>query len=155
MYMPPDEKKVLKLKLERHFFSYYKNWRPQDNYYYASENVGFLSNPEGRSEGTYSKYSSLDDKIDPFHFYFGLLKFGLGRATSDAAHEVREGLINREEAILLVKKYDQEFPTKSFQTFLNYCEITEEQFRFMEDKWRNKDLWYKEKNDWFLKYQVK
>ena len=32
------------------------------------------------------------------------IKFGIGRATSDAAHEVREGHITREEGIELVKK---------------------------------------------------
>ena len=154
MYMPPEQEKIEELNLERHFFSYYKNWRPQNNYYYASENTGFIANPEGRSEGTFSKYASLDDRIDPFHFYFGLLKFGLGRATSDAAHEIREGLIDRNEAISLVRKFDQEFPIKSFKIFLDYCEITEEEFRVIEDKWRNKDLWYKDGDNWLLKYQV-
>ena len=154
MYMPPEQEKIQELNLERHFFSYYKNWRPQNNYYYATENTGFIANPEGRSEGTFSKYASLDDKIDPFHFYFGLLKFGLGRATSDAAHEIREGLIERDEAIALVRKFDQEFPIKSFKTFLDYCEITEDEFRVIEDKWRNKNLWYRDGNNWLLKYQV-
>ena len=36
--------------------------------------------------------------------YFMLLKFGIGRATSDAAHEIREGVIEREEAVQLDKK---------------------------------------------------
>jgi len=154
IYMPPDPKKIHDLKIERHFFSYYKNWRPQDNYYYAVENTGFLPKPDGRSEGTFSKYASIDDQIDPFHFYFMLLKFGIGRATSDAAHEIREGLIEREEAVALVNKFDAEFPQKSLQTFLDYCDITEEEFRRIEDKWRNEDIWIKDGEEWKLKYQV-
>ena len=154
MYMPPSSQKLQSSKIERHFFSYYKNWRPQDHYYYAVQNTGFLPNPDGRSEGTFSKYASLDDKIDPFHFYFMLLKFGIGRATSDAAHEIREGLIDRSEAVALVKKFDTEFPQKSLKTFLEYCEFSEEEFFAIADKWRNNDLWVKEGADWKLKFQV-
>ena len=40
------------------------------------------------------------------------LKFGIGRATSDAAHEIRDKHLTREEAVKLVKKYDGEFPKK-------------------------------------------
>ena len=47
-----------------------------------------------------------------------LLKFGFGRATSDAAHEIREGHISREEAVKLVKKYDEEFPIKFYKKFI-------------------------------------
>ena len=43
-----------------------------------------------RTEGTYSKYSSIDDKIDNFHFFTTYIKFGIGRATYDAAQEIRQ-----------------------------------------------------------------
>ena len=42
--------------------------------------TGFKANIE-RTEGSYSKYSSIDDKIDPFHYYTTLTKFGLVRAS--------------------------------------------------------------------------
>lgn len=154
LYMPPTEEALDRTPVERHFFSYYSKWVPQENYYYAVEHTGFQANPEGRSVGTYSKYASLDDQIDPFHYYFALLKFGIGRATSDAAHEVRDGHITREEAVQLVRRYDAEFPTKSLQVFLDYCEITEDHFWDVAESWRNENLWAREGNDWRLKYQV-
>ena len=40
------------------------------------KHTGFKANIE-RTEGSYSKYSSIDDKIDPFHYYTTLTKFGL------------------------------------------------------------------------------
>ena len=67
---------------------------PQENFYYCKKNTGFQVN-EDRTEGTYSKYASLDDKLDGFHYYLMFIKFGIGRATSDAAHEVRDGKITR------------------------------------------------------------
>jgi N-acetyl sugar amidotransferase len=155
MYMPPKVEVLKEKKIERHFCSYYLDWRPQQHYYYCVEHTGFEANPEGRSEGTYSKYASLDDKIDPFHHYFSLLKFGYARATGDAAHEIREGLISREEGSALVQRYDAEFPKKNFEIFLDYCGYSEEEFWKICDKWRNLDLWEKQDGEWVLKQQVK
>lgn len=154
LYKPPSPEQLEQHQIERHFMSYYHNWRPQKNYYYVAEHTGFKPNPEGRSEGTYSKYASLDDKIDPFHYYFALLKFGYARATADAAHEVREGLITREEAVALVRRYDTEFPKKNLQLFLDYCGFSEQQFHDICDKWRNHNLWHRVNGQWELKQQV-
>ena len=154
MYYAPPMEEMIERKTERHFFSYYADWRPQKNYYYCVENTGFQANQEGRLEGTFTKYAGLDDKIDPFHYYFMLLKFGIGRATSDAAHEVREDLINREEAVQLVRRYDAEFPKKSFPTFLEYCDFSEEEFWKICERWRNPALWEEKGDDWVLKQQV-
>lgn len=144
---------IKKKNINQYFFSYYHKWVPQENYYYSIENCGFEPNPE-RNEGTYSKYASLDDKLDGFHYYLAYIKFGIGRCTSDAAHEVRDGHIDREEAISLVKKYDGEFPKKYFKDFLKYCDLTEEKFFQVIDNWRSNKIWERKDNQWFLKYKV-
>ena len=84
-----------------YYYNYFYKWTPQENYYYCVDNTGFKPNPE-RTEGTYSKYASLDDKMDGFHYYLRYIKFGLGRCMEDAAHEIRDGHITRDEAISLV-----------------------------------------------------
>ena len=154
MYFPPDEKKIEELNVESFFYGYFKNWSNHSNFYYASENTGFKPNTK-RTEGTYTKYSSIDDRIDPFHHYFALLKFGHGRCTSNAAREVREGFITREEAISLVEQFDNEFPEASFQDFLKFTNLSIEEYSEIEDKWRNKKLWIKKGNKWEKKYPVK
>lgn len=148
-YMPPEQDALDKLGLEIHYMGYYTKWVPQQNYYYCVENTGFKPNPT-RSEGTFSKYASLDDKLDGFHYYLMYIKFGIGRATSDAAHEVRDGHITREEAVALVQKFDGEFPKKYYQIFLDYCGITEEEFNAVVDSWRPKHLWEKSGDKWQL-----
>jgi N-acetyl sugar amidotransferase len=153
-YQLPSYEEVLKVKIERHFWSYYKKWVPQEHFYYASKNTGFKPNPDGRSEGTYSKYASLDDRIDGLHFYFMLLKFGIGRATSDAAHEIRDGHLSREEGVALVRRYDTEFPKKHFSEALEYMQLSEKEFWDCVEKWRNNNLWEKVGNEWRLKVQV-
>jgi len=153
-YMPPEREDMEQVGIECHFFGYYKKWIPQENFYYAQKHTGFEANPDGRSEGTYSKYASLDDKIDGFHYYLGFIKFGIGRATSDAAHEIRDGHITRDEGVALVRRYDGEFPKKHFKDFLDYCGITEDQFWNIVDSYRSEHLWDKESDGWKLKYQV-
>ncbi|OME87570.1 LPS biosynthesis protein PseA [Paenibacillus sp. FSL A5-0031] len=152
-YKAPSYESIIANRTEIHFYGYYKFWDPQENYYYCSENTGFNANSE-RSEGTYSKYASLDDKIDGFHYYLGFIKFGIGRTTSDTAHEIRDGKITREEGIALVKKYDGEFPKKYYKEFLEYCGITEEQFEKVVDSWRADHIWGKEANNWRLKRAI-
>ena len=152
-YMPPGENDLDKLGLQIHYFGYYHKWIPQENYYYCVENTGFQANP-GRSEGTYSKYASLDDQLDGSHYYLMFIKFGIGRATSDAAHEVRDGHLTREEAVKLVSRFDGEFPGKYFQVFLDYCGISEEYFYEVVDSWRAKHIWKKVDGEWLLRHKV-
>lgn len=152
-YMAPPTEQLDELGTELHFWGYYKKWIPQENYYYCVENTGFKANPV-RSEGTYSKYASLDDQLDGFHYYLSYVKFGLGRATSDSAHEIRDGHITREEGVNLVKRFDGEFPNKYFKVFLDYCDITEEYFIDVIDSWRSDHLWKKVNNEWCLKQKV-
>ena len=153
-YMPPKLELLDNLKAEIHFYSYYKKWIPQENFYYCVENTGFKPNPV-RSEGTYSKYASLDDQLDGFHYYLAYIKFGLGRATSDAAHEIRDGHLTRDEGIQLVNKFDGEFHKKHFQTFLDYCDIDKDYFDEVIDSWRSPHLWKKnDKNEWELIHKL-
>jgi hypothetical protein len=152
-YIPPNASELINSNIEVHYLSYYLPWDPQECYYYAVENTGFQANPE-RTTGTYSKYSSIDDKIDMFHYYTTYIKFGIGRATYDASQEVRNGKITRDEAVHLVEKYDHEFPTKFFDEFLDYIGISETEFYETIDKFRSPHLWKKIQDKWELRHTV-
>jgi N-acetyl sugar amidotransferase len=149
---PPYEQIVCN-NTQIHFLGHYKPWDPQENFYYCTEHTGFTPNTE-RSEGTFSKYASLDDRIDGYHYYLAYIKFGIGRTTSDAAHEIRDGKITREEGVALVKRYDGEFPRKYFKDFLEYCSITEDDFVNVVDSWRSDHLWEWRDGKWQLKHAV-
>ena len=159
LFDEPDLKSLKKGKVKKYFYGYFRNWSNHSNFYYASQNTGFKPNKR-RTEGTYTKYSSIDDKLDTFHHWFALLKFGHGRCTSNAAREIREGYITREEGVALVRKYDEEFPELYFQDFLDYTKITNVEFWGIADKWRNKNLWRKiggdtiKGNDWEKRFPV-
>jgi N-acetyl sugar amidotransferase len=170
IYMPPNSEALLGSGIEVHYLGYYLRWHPQGCYYYATENAGFKPSPE-RTAGTYSKYSSIDDKIDDFHYYSTFVKFGIGRATYDSAQEVRSGDINREEAIALVRRYDGEFPERFCDEILRYLSlpasefpiaasmfeqplIDREYFEALANHFRSPHLWIWNGREWCLRYRV-
>lgn len=148
-FMPPPIEEINANGTQIHFYSYYHKWTPQENFYYCSDHTGFLPNSE-RTEGTYSKYASLDDKLDGLHYYLAFIKFGIGRATSDAAHEIRDGHITREEGIALVRRFDGEFPLKYFAEACDYMGLTEAEALAIIEKWRNPEVWGGER----LRYEI-
>lgn len=152
-YLPADYHELEKSKIEVHYLGYYLKWTPQEAYYYASEHMGFKANPE-RSEGTYSKYNSLDDRIDGFHYYTSYIKFGLGRATYDASQEIRNKHLTREEGIALVRRFDGEFPQKYFNEVMDYIGMEPDFFLQLCDKFRSPHLWKKENGQWELRHQI-
>jgi len=152
-YLPVDPDQLKATNVEVHYLGYYLKWTPQENYYFSVENIGFEAN-EDRTEGTYSKYNSIDDKTDPYHYWTTLVKFGIGRATYDASQEIRNGHIERPEGVALVHKYDEEFPRKYFSEFLDYLDMEEDEFFEVADSFRSPHLWRYADGAWQLRHKV-
>lgn len=155
IFLPPTINEINASKIEVHYLGYYLKWTPQEVYYYAVENTGFKARPF-RTQGTFSKYSSIDDKIDDLHFYTTFIKFGIGRATYDGSQEIRNNHITREEGMALVRKFDGEFPDKYFNDIMDYLEIDPDYFKNeLTDKFRSPHLWVKDaNNNWKLRHTV-
>jgi N-acetyl sugar amidotransferase len=153
-FLPMRRSEYEKGKVEVHYLGYYKKWLPQESYYYAVENSGFQARPY-RTEGTYSKYLSLDDKIDDLNYYCYFIKFGFGRCTEDASQEIRNGHITRDEGMALVARYDGEFPERYFIDVMNYIGMDPDYFRYeLTDRFRSPHLWVKSNNKWILRHNV-
>lgn len=169
-YFPVDPRVVEQKRVEVHYLGYYLKWHPQSCYYYAVEHGGFEASPE-RTPGTYSKYNSIDDRIDDFHYYTTFIKFGIGRATYDAAQEIRSGDINRDEGVALVRRYDGEFPERFADEIFRYLsmnpkefpvasrmfeqpEMTRAHFLRLADAFRSPHLWRREAGQWKLRHAV-
>ena len=169
-YLPADPVQLATQNVEVHYLSYYLKWHPQGCYYYAVENGGFEASPE-RTPGTYSKYNSIDDRIDDFHYYTTLIKFGIGRATYDASQEIRSGDITREEGVALIKRFDTEYPERFADEIFSYLSIPAkefpkaykmfeqpimdyEYFMHLADTFRSPHIWKFAKGEWKLRRQV-
>tara|TARA_B100001093_G_C26853393_1_gene1026202 strand:- start:1340 stop:2617 length:1278 start_codon:yes stop_codon:yes gene_type:complete len=152
-FLPSIPNTKTKTDIKIHYLGYYIKWTPQEAYYYAVENTGFKARPF-RSQGTYAKYHSIDDKIDDLHFYTTFIKFGIGRATYDASQEIRNKHITREEGIQLVKRYDGEFPNNYFSEIMEYLDFDKNKFMELSDKFKSPHLWIKDGNNWKLRQTV-
>lgn len=152
-YKAPPLSELQKIGVQMHYISYYDAWKPEKHYEIAKKHLGFQPNPT-RSEGTYTDFASLDDKTDGFHYYLMFIKFGIGRATSDAAHQIRDGIITRDEGVDLVLKYDGEYPKLYEKEFLDYIEMDKKELEAVFDKFRRPIIWKKENEHWSLRQQV-
>jgi N-acetyl sugar amidotransferase len=169
-YLPADPEQIREKKIEVHYLGYYLKWHPQSCYYYAVEHGGFQASPE-RTPGTYSKYNSIDDRIDDFHYYTTFIKFGIGRATYDAAQEIRSRDITREEGVALVKRFDGEFPERFADEIFHYLSmpskdypqaskmfeqpiVDRKYFMRLADTFRSPHLWKFEDGEWGLRHAV-
>jgi N-acetyl sugar amidotransferase len=150
-YLPADHQQLERSGIEVHYLGYYLKWVPQEVYYYAVENTGFEARPF-RTQGTYSKYNSIDDKIDDLHYYTTFIKFGIGRATYDAAQEIRNHHLTREEGVGLVKRFDGEFPDRYFAEVMDYIGMAPERFHELADAARSPHLWEKSAGTWRLRH---
>ena len=129
-----------------------------------------MASPE-RTPGTYSKYNSIDDRIDDFHYYTTITKFGIGRATYDASQEIRSGDITRDEGVALVRRFDGEFPERFAEENFRYLSIPEKEFpvaskmfeqpvmdrkyfMMLADHFRSPHLWKFEGGEWRLRHTV-
>ena len=152
-YLPLDNNELGKTKIKYCYLGYFTQWTPQEAYYYAVENTNFKARPF-RSEGTYSKYNSIDDKIDDLHYYTSYIKFGIGRASYDASQEIRNKHITREEGIKLVSKFDGEIPHRYLDDVLYHLDIKKNSFNKLVDKFRSPHLWKKKDGKWLLRNKI-
>ena len=169
-YLPARPDELAGSDVEVHYLGYYLRWHPQSCYYYAVEHGAFQASPE-RTPGTYSKYNSIDDRLDDFHYYTTFIKFGIGRATYDASQEIRSGDITRDEGVALVRRFDGEWPERFAEQIFDYLTIwtsefpvasqrftqptmTREYFKELANSFRSPHLWVGEGGEWRLRHQV-
>ncbi len=156
-YMPISPQILREKSIQVHYLGYYLRWHPQEAYYYAVEHGDFEPSPH-RTPGTWSRYNSLDDKIDDLHYWTTFIKFGIGRATYDAAQEIRNGEMTRDESVEMVRKYDGEWPARFEDELMRYLSIdpatfpqaskqfeqplmTVEHFKAHAEKFKSPHLW--------------
>ena len=148
----PKKEELKKLNLEVTHYGTYENWDPYRNYVTAKKYCGLNENKE-LNEGSYTNFAQTDQKLFLLHMYLMYLKFGFGRATSDAGVDVRRGAMSREQAVQLVKMYDDMIPDKHFEEYCDYYKMSMDEFLQVIDKWANRDL-FEKKNKWVPKFQI-
>ena len=149
----PTNEQVKKHDLAFTHWSYYEPWDSYRNYVVAKEHCGLIEKEEGTS-GTFTNFAQNDQALYSLHAYLMYLKFGFGRATQDAGIEIRRGAMTRDQALNLVKIYDNSYPEQFLDQYLDYYEMTRSEFDEVLDKYANKDLFIKQDGLWIPKFEV-
>jgi len=150
-YVYPPLEQVEIVGVKAFYFGYFFRWSMYENYLYIRDKIDFRTNAKGRTDGTFTNYDSLDDKIDNLYYYMQFIKFGFGRAVRDASRLIQNGHMTREEGLELARKYDDEFCYEHFDEVLAYLDLTRDEFDRIVDQHRNPEIWKKIGNRWVLR----
>lgn len=137
----PSDEDVQRVGVTGLFLGYFEKWDSQRNVDLCCS-LGWSKNPDGPVEGAYNDVENLDCKyIGGLHDYMKFIKYGYGRATDQLCIEIRAGRMTRNEAIEALKiSSEGEIPWKYVPDFINYLNITEEQFLENLDRFTNKAI---------------
>lgn len=143
----PCDADLSRSPIEITHWSYFENWDPYRNYLIAKEYCG-LKEADGSNSGTFTNFAQNDQALYALHTYLMYLKFGFGRANQDASIEIRRGAMDRNQAVNLVRLYDGHYPEEFIDTYLDYYQLTRDQFDAALDRWVNRSLFEKVDGYW-------
>ena len=142
----PSDKDIKDVGVRGIFISNYVEWSGNNNATIAKE-YGFKENSED-FQRTYRKISNLDDMHENgIHDYMKFIKFGYGRATDHACKDIRDGVIDRDSGIEIVKKMDHVKPNDLIR-WLKYVDMKEDDFDKIADSFRDPGVWHQKNNLW-------
>jgi len=148
----PTDEEVRDVGVTGLFLGHFVKWDTKKNTELALS-IGWHRNPDGPVEGAYNDIENLDCKwIGGLHDYMKFIKFGFGRATDQLCIEIRAGRMSREEAIEKLKNSSEgEVPWKYVPDFLEYLNITKEEFENTLDRFTNRRLFLCDENGKLIK----
>ena len=148
----PEDQDILRVGARGLYIGNYFKWDPNQHYKLVKEKYGWKES-EKSFDRTYRKFSNLDDRYENgLHDFMKFVKFGYGRCSDHASKDIRTGYMDRNEGIEKVRKYDSVVPSDLYH-WLNYVNMTEEEFWKIADTFRDHRVWWIEGNKW-CKYNI-
>ena len=144
----PSDEEILSVGVRGLYIGNYFKWDPNDHAKMAQEKYGWKAalQPFDR---TYRKISNLDDRYENgVHDLLKFIKFGYGRASDHVSKDIRTGYLSREKGIELVRQYDA-VVSSDLKHWLNYVEMTEEEFWRVADSFRDPRVWSIKDGHWW------
>ncbi|MFC1954045.1 N-acetyl sugar amidotransferase [Chloroflexota bacterium] len=138
---PPDEE-IDAVGVIGLFLGHYVKWDARAQVEIVTKECGFSVKEDGLVPGAFLNYENLDCGFVDIHDYLMYLKYGFGRATTQACINVQNGRMTRDEAFKLAEKYDGK--VERVKEFCDFIGITPERFWEIAESFRGKDAWMKD-----------
>lgn len=153
-YTYPDPDDIERVGAKALYFAYFFKWSMFENYRYIKDQFDFMTAPGGRTDGTFTNFDSLDDKIDTLYYYMQYIKFGFGRAVRDGSRMIQNGHLTREQGLEYARLYDHEFPHTYYAEQREYLDMSDDEIRAVIDQHRNREIWARDGDSWSLRHPL-
>ncbi len=144
----PTDKEILDVGVRGLYIGNYFKWDPYKHAQLMKKLHGWKE-ADIPFERTYRTISNLDDRYENgIHDLMKFVKFGYGRASDHASKDIRTGEMTRETGIKMVKKYDSVVSSDLYY-WLDYVEMSEDEFWSIADTFRDPRVWWIEEKKWY------
>jgi N-acetyl sugar amidotransferase len=145
-YYGPTDMQINDSKLNAIFLGHFFAWDPEVSLGVAKK-YGFKVIPGSARTGLYD-YADIDDDFISIHHWLKWYKFGFTRLFDNLSLEIRNGRMNRTDAIDLIVNTGSQMPMEDIEKFCNFVGITTGKFFEVCEKFRNKNIWSYEQGVW-------
>jgi len=140
----PSNEELASIGVRGLFMGNYDKWNAHEHVRTMIDKYEFETMQD--RDSTYNLYEKIEDYFNDVHNYLKYLKFGYGRCTDHVSMDIRHQRITREEGSEFIKKYEYNKKPRNLKKFLEFMEMTEEEFENSIEHLRDTDIWEKDSN---------
>jgi len=145
----PSDTQLEKSRVRGIYLGNFVRWDAQQQSEEMIEKYGYETMEQPRTFNTYESIYCWNNAGT--HDYVKFLKFGYGKATDHASRDIRLKRLSREDGIRLAQKFDAEVPDVSLGLFLDWIDMTKEEFYKIIEPFRDPLIWKKAKNGTYVR----
>ena len=143
----PADDEILKAGVRGLYIGNFFKWDPNKHTQLMKDLYGWKA-AERPFQRTFRTASNLDDRYENgVHDLLKFIKFGYGRGSDHSAKDIRTGYMTRAEGIEMVRRYDH-VVSDDLQFWLDYVDMSEEEFWTTADRFRDPRVWWIENGQW-------
>lgn len=150
-FIYPDNEELEKVGVRGIYLGNYLPWDSKFQHEQMITEYDFETREQQRTIDTYNNNDCVH--YNGLHDYIKFLKYGYSKINDHMAREIRWGRIQKNNALKLIKKYQDVLP-KDTQLFLEWIDISEKELFDIIDKFRDPTVWEKSDKKWKLKYNL-
>ena len=145
----PSDKQLEKSRVRGIYLGNFLSWDAQKKSEEMINKFGYETLEQPRTFNTYESIYCWNNAGT--HDYIKFLKFGYGKATDHASRDIRLKRLSREDGIRLVHNFDDKVPSASLKLFLDWINMTKEEFYKIIDFFRDPLVWEKDNNGIYIR----
>jgi len=148
----PSDEDMHKAGVLGTFYGYFFKWDASVHTELV-KTLGWSPLPETPA-GSWVDYENCDMQFIDIRERVKFLKFGYGRATDQLNIELRNGRIDRPQALAIAKELDGNVKEENITAFCEYLEIDRDEYEDIMDSFVNHDIFERGLDgSWVLKYE--